>query len=217
MPLSETLVSQHRSDLVQLTSIADENLSRAWLKLGADIEAGLLDVLPGLIDLYGSAASTLGADWYDEMRDAAGVSGQFSGIAAELPDAGRAPALVGWATSEATSPEALLKLVSGGLQMTIADLDRQSVAVSSIEDPKADGWQRVARGAGCPFCVMLAGRGEVYTKSAADFSSHGHCHCVAVSAFSGHERPVKPYTPSLKQSSDADRVRVRDWIAANPQ
>jgi len=46
-----------------------------------------------LVAIYGSAAATLGADWYDEMRAAAAVKGRFRAIPAELPDQGRTDAL----------------------------------------------------------------------------------------------------------------------------
>jgi hypothetical protein len=39
--------------------------------------------------------------------------------------------------------------------------------------------QRVLGGAGCDFCQMLAGRGEVYSAETADFEAHDHCGCTA--------------------------------------
>jgi hypothetical protein len=157
-------------------------MSRIWLQIEADMQAGLMDVLPGMIDMYGSAAATLGSDWYDEMRDAAEVPGRFSAITAELPDAGRAQALAGWATATGTDAASVLTLVSGGLQKAIADIDRQSVRLSSVEDPKSQGWKRTGSGK-CDFCRMLIGRGAVYSDATAHFESHDHCHCLAVPEF----------------------------------
>ena len=105
--------------------------------------------------------------------------------------------------------------ISGGLQRRIANVARDTVTFSAVEDPGADGWQRVARSGGCAFCRMLAGRGAVYTKSSSDFASHDDCHCVAMVAWKGIERPVKPYTPSAATITDADRARVRAWMASN--
>jgi hypothetical protein len=215
MPLQE-LTNSHRADLEKLTGLAENDLRLIWAEFNnTDTLTGLMDVLPQLVALYGSAAATLGADFYDEIRDASDVAGLFTGIAAEDPDPQRAHALAGWAVNTGTDGAATLALVTGGLQRIIADQARMSVAVSAVADPKADGWQRVAHG-GCAFCQMLAGRGEVFSKASADFASHDKCHCVAVAAFGGKPRPVKPYTPSERDSSDADRARVRAWIAANP-
>jgi hypothetical protein len=167
--------------------------------------------------MYGAAAATLGADWYDELRAAEDIAGNFTAVTAEPPDPGRAYALAGWGSAEAAKdPVTALSLVAGGLQRIIADADRQSVVVSSVADPKAEGWQRVGHGA-CGFCSMLIGRGMVYREASADFASHDACRCTASPAWSGKPRPVKPYTPSERQSTEADRARVRAYLAANPQ
>lgn len=216
MPLL-ALTNSHRADLAQLTGLAENDLRLIWAEFNdTNTLTGLMDVLPNLVAVYGSAAATLGAEWYDEMREAADVAGQFSGIAAELPDPQRAHALAGWAVNTGTDQAATLALVTGGLQRIIANQDRQSVAVSAIEDPKAEGWQRAGSGK-CDFCNVLIGRGAVYSKASADFASHDHCHCYAVPAFGGRPRLVKAYTPTTKNVTDADRARVRAYIAANPQ
>jgi hypothetical protein len=213
----QALTAQHRADLAQLTGLAENDLRLIWAEFNnADPLAGLMDVLPELVAVYGSAAAALGAEWYDEMREAAEVAGRFTGIAAELPDVGRAHALAGWAVNTGLTEESVLALAVGGLQRIVANQDRMSVAVSTIADPKAEGWQRAGRGK-CDFCNVLIGRGAVYSESSADFASHDHCHCYAVPAFGGKPRLVKPYVPTTKNVTDADRARVRAYIAANPQ
>lgn len=147
---------------------------------------GLLDVLPRLVSLYGSAAATLGADWYDDLRDLAGVRGRFTAIPAELPDRGRMDALARWGVgplfqAEPDFPTTLVK-VTGGLQRIIANADRQTIQQSSVEDRRARGWARAGTGR-CDFCQMLIGRGAVYTEATADFETHDHCGCVAVPDF----------------------------------
>lgn len=212
------LTRAHRADLQQLTGLAAADLTSIWdeLNRAAGFD-GLMDEIPALVGMYGAAAATLGADFYDELRDAEAISGRFTALAAELPDAGRSHALAGWGIAEAAKDSVTaLTLVSGGLQRIIANADRQSVVESTVADPKAEGWQRVSH-SGCGFCSMLSGRGEVYSKASADFASHDHCHCVAVPVFGGRPRPVKPFTPSERVASDADRARVRDYLAANPQ
>lgn len=214
------LTSKHRADLEQLTGLASNDLTVIWGQFSTAGDtltlAGLMDVLPNMVALYGSAAATLGAEWYDEMRDAVEVPGLFSGIAAELPDEQRAHALAGWAVNTGTDQASTLALAVGGLQKIIANQDRQSVAVSAVADPKADGWQRMGTGK-CHFCAVLIGRGAVYTKASSSFASHDNCHCVSAPAFGGKPRLVKPYTPTTRNVTDADRARVREYLAANPQ
>lgn len=214
--------SRHRRDVDELVRLAARDLGIVWREFSSPAAAvrTLRELLPDLMNMYGSAAATLGADWYDELRDAEGIPGRFTALAAELPDTDRTDALAGWGLSPAFKAEpdwaSSLTLVSGGLQRIIANADRQSVAMSAVADPRATGWQRTGTGK-CDFCNVLIGRGVVYTKKSADFASHDHCGCVAVPAWGGRPRPVKPYTPSERESSDADRARVRAWLAANPQ
>lgn len=214
--------AQHRRDIDELVRLAARDLGIVWREFSSPDAAvrTLREVLPDLMGMYGSAAATLGADWYDELRDAAGIPGRFTALAAELPDTDRTDALAGWGLSPAFKAEpdwgSSLALVSGGLQRIIANADRQSIAMSSVADPKAHGWQRQGSGE-CDFCNVLIGRGDVYTKKSADFASHDSCGCLAVPAFGGKPIPVKPYTPTTRNVSDADRARVREYIRANPQ
>jgi hypothetical protein len=180
------LTQAHRADLQQLTGLAADDLSLIWDSLNAAAGFdGLMDELPKLVEMYGSAAATLGADWYDELRVAEEVAGSFTAVTAELPDPGRTYALAGWGAAEAVkNPVTALTLVTGGLQRIIANADRQSVTISAVEDPRSSGWKRVGRGrGGCDWCQMLIGRGAVYSEATAQFESHDHCFCTAVPEF----------------------------------
>lgn len=206
-----------RSAVEDLHVLAARDLRSLWGQVtnAAQAQEALSDLLPILVRTYGIAAATVAADWYDELRDDLNIDRRFSAIVADIDDSG-AQALAGWGvgplTREAPDWKAARVLVEGGLQRRIANAARETIRTSSIEDPSATGWQRSASG-GCPFCQMLAGRGAVYTSSSVDFASHDHCHCVCVPAFRGHPRIVKPYTPSQRVSTDADRARVRAYLA----
>lgn len=145
----------------------------------------LSDVLPSLVDVYGAAAATLAADWYDDLRDKAGARGRFTAIPAEVDDAG-ADVLARWGVAPLfdAKPDwsAAQVLIQGGLQRRIANMSRLTVTGSATADPGARGWRRVGVG-GCAFCRMLLGRGAVYTEATADFLSHDHCNCQAEPAF----------------------------------
>lgn len=195
-----------------LVGYANRDLAALWtqVKDAAEAHTALNDILPALIATYGAAAATLAADWYDELRDKVGVAGRFRAIPANIPDSG-AHALVGWALTEAKDYQSFQSLIEGGMQRRIANFSRGTVTSSAIADPKATGWQRTGSGE-CSFCSMLIARGAVYTEATADFASHDHCHCSAVPEFVGQPRPVKPYTPSSRNISDADRARVRDYL-----
>lgn len=208
-------VSQYRADIDELTRLANLDLQALWTQITTAAVARelLADILPALVDIYGAAAATLAADWYDELRVQDDITGQFTAVAAELPARPRMDALAGWAASTFDlDPSASLSNSQGGLQRIIADAGRQTIVGSSLADPKARGWQRSASG-GCGFCQMLASRGAVYTKSSVDFGSHDNCHCTAVPAWEGRELAVRPYKPSARSVTAADRVRTREWMA----
>ena len=206
-----------RRGVRDLSTLASADLRQLWSEVGDAVQAreALKDILPALVDTYGAAAATLAADWYDELRDEVRAAGRFTAIPAEIADSGT-DALARWGVDplfrKDGDPQAAFTLVEGGLQRRIANFSRQTVTYSTAQDPSADGWQRTGVGE-CAFCSMLIGRGAVYSESTADFASHDHCHCQAAPAFTGAPRPVKPYTPSSKNISDADRARVRQYLA----
>lgn len=191
-----------RSDLGHLTALAGRDLA-------ALSDAELAAALAELIYTYGAAAGSLAADWYDELRDQKGVAGQFRAVVPEIRDPG-VDALLGWAATFSD----VRAMLEGGVQRRILNVARETITGSSVADPKSHGWQRVGHGE-CGWCLMLISRGAVYSKATADFSSHDSCRCTAQPAWGGQEIAVKPFTPSERNISDADRARAKAWIAAN--
>lgn len=182
---------QHRRDLQAVTGLAGADLDRMWQqiqgKTAEQTRDQLIEALTQLVGVYGPAAATLAADWYDDMRDASDARGRFTAIPAELPDAEGTVIVARWAAgplfSAEPDQEAALARAGAGVQKMVADADRGTVLGSLRQDRSARGYQRVTSGEGCDFCRMLAGRGAVYSATTADFRSHDHCHCIAVPAF----------------------------------
>ena len=203
-----------RSLLIQLSDNAVAELAALWAQLDAQtVGEGLFDVLPALVGDYGDAAANLSAEWYVEHRYDLNVSGSFTAEPAE-PDLG-ANALAGWGTSLAADNYATaLPLISGGLIKRVMTASRDTLTVASHDDPEARGWQRAGRGE-CDFCRLLIGRGAVYTRKTVNFGAHDNCKCTAVPAFGGRPIPVEPYKVTDRDITDADRARVRQWIADN--
>lgn len=212
-------------ETAELVRLADRDLAQLWQLVanGASAEVALRDLLPAIIEQYGSLGATLAAEWYDEQRDKAGVRGRFTAIPVESGDRGT-QALIGWALTEATDDAGLRALILGGTQRRIADHVRGTVMGSAIADPRADGWQRVGTGSStCKFCQMVNGRGAVFSEATADFAAHDNDDCQAVPAWKGQPVPVKPYRvsprrtlgPDGKPIPDADFERAKAWIEAN--
>lgn len=198
--------------------------TRIWFRLNLNNPDVLRDplaaVLAEISNKYGDAAATLAADFYDDMRaDVVKSGARFTPKLADVPGPNRFQSLAGWGISPlfGANPDPLTALhkLNGGLTLVVGNVYRETITGSSIADPAARGWQRVADGNACGFCLMLEGRGAVYSEAGVDFGAHDHCGCTAEPAFEGEPVPVQPYTPTARRVTDADRARAREWIKAH--
>lgn len=209
---------QHRSEVRALARLAGIDLIALLGGVTSPEEAftALMDSLPTLTAVYGSAAGAMGATFYDDQRAAAGAAGRFSAVVADLPGEERFRALASWSIGDLPLDDSRLAVVqskaAGGLSRIVANADRDTIIGSAELDPVAQGWQRITGPGSCGFCRMLAARGVVYTSRTVDFGAHDSCSCVAAPAFSGAPRPVAEFTPSAREIPDADRARAREWM-----
>lgn len=212
-----------RKQIAHLTLLAKGDLDELFRRVSdarsPQLRAALMDVLPSMIDTYGSAAASLAADWYDELRDEATARGRFSAIPADLGDT-KVDGLIGWAMDTAKSDDAFQMMIDGGMQKRIANASRQTVMQSAVADPSSVGWKRIGVGS-CAFCVMLIDRDELYSEASADFASHEHCNCQAYPLIKGAEPvDVKKYVKSSRYIEDdalraKQQARVKEWIATH--
>lgn len=178
-------VARHRKNIADLSTIAGRDLAILTRKHTdpTELRDVLLTALPIMASVYGSAAATLGANWYDDLRDASGVRGRFRAIPATPAGSERTDTLTRWAIGplfqESPDQTTAVSNLAGGMQEIIANADRETITVSSVDDPRASGWERVTSG-GCDFCQELAS--QTY-RSEANFDSHTFCQCSAVPIF----------------------------------
>ena len=213
---------QARQGLLDVRDLAQRELADALRFIGAmppdKRRDALMDILPALVDRYGSAAVALAADWYVDARLAAEVRGLFDPVLAPVPTARRYASLLEkvapmpWDSAEA--------LILAGIGRTVADMHRLTIVNSAIADPAASGWMRVGVGATCDFCRVLIGRGAVYSDATVTFKSHDNCKCVAAPAWApGRRVPTVAYQASKRNVSPsvkrANNRRMYEWIKAN--
>lgn len=204
---SATQLREHRAAIASLTDLAKTDLATVFrqVETGDQAREALLDVLPPLADAYGEASATLAADWYDELRDQAGIAKRFAAVPADAIPREQAEALARWAVGPmfAADPakETALAKAQGGVQRLVANMDRLTIAKSTGLDPAGARFARVASAGGCPFCRMLAGRGAVYHSeaTAGGHQYHDHCHCIVVPSWDDIDVPphVLPSPPEL--------------------
>lgn len=223
MPLSTAEV---RQEIIDLAAASDAEIAAIFRTMTAataeEVRDRLLDELPGLGANYELASGSLAADWYDDLRDAAEVSGRFQAIVAPLAEDEQWSALVRWGVGplfqSAPDMTAAQSLVQGGTQRLMANAHRNTIIESSLADRKAAGWARYGNGDTCTFCRMLIGRGAVYKDSTAKFGAHDHCNCVAGPSFddsSSVDGFLGSSRPRSIDARSADAARARGWMADN--
>jgi len=158
---------QHGLQIDDLSLLATADLNRLLISLegsGPDrVRDTLLEVMPELMVPYITASGELSAVWYEDLREAA-VGGSFTAVTAGDVAPERVDALVRWGVKPlyGQSDSTVLSLLGGGLQRIIAGADRSTIAANAQKDVVSTSWARVARPGACKWCLMLAGRGDVY-------------------------------------------------------
>lgn len=212
------IIEAHRD--VRTLAVADAR--RLWDSLDHDdpleVREALEDLLPPLVDGYGEIAATVTADWYDDLRDAAGVSGAFSAVLAAPVAAEAVRANARWAIGPLFSadpdPEAAFGLLAGEVDRLTLQSGRQTVSASVKNDPAGPRWARVPQGRTCAFCLTLASRGAVYRSEETagglhPDSYHADCDCVPTPVW-----PDQPYPEGY--DPDALYEQYREAVETAP-
>lgn len=217
-----TSAAEARQGLVDLTTLARRDLAAFWVLVRGwpadQIRDALMDVLPALGAEYGDAAAELAASHFETARELSGARGSFAPVLAERPQRARWEALSRWGVdplfSATPDAQAALALIAGGLQRSIADQHRQTIVGSSLADPQASGWRRVARSDGCSFCRMLASRpGYVYSEKSVEFRSHDNCNCSAAPSWDPKVEKISsgiPYAQSQRKAGWSAERKARE-------
>ncbi|MEE1813553.1 hypothetical protein PUR59_00610 [Streptomyces sp. SP18ES09] len=187
-----------------------------------------------LIDRYGAAAATLAAEFYDQQRLTADVSGSFHAVpAAETPET-QVEQSLRWATADLwpTGKEqepldvrlaAVQARAQGVAQKLVADRARATMRDSAGRDRGAVAYARAAALGACSFCKLMAARGAVYKDAARagrdandKFSGdasvvkfHDNCHCTIVPVFRGQRFELSPH------AAEWDRL-YQEYAAGHP-
>lgn len=211
-------VEAHRESVADVTAVAFADLVATWGTMltaeVAELVQRLLDFLPGLFGDYGSMVGSVSADWYDDLRDEAGLPSGFRATPVDVSSFQDAlEPLVRWSVEPLLGadpePDAALSRLAGGAQKLLAGVDRGTVAQSAAADPGKPIYARHASANACTFCRLLATRDAVYgseesaltvvgTRGARQIQAlgdryHSSCHCVAVPLWPGQEFERAPY------------------------
>lgn len=136
-----------------------------------------------------------------------------SGSVAAIKKAGAAAPALTVSRAFVTTSQSMARLVR--------DATREQTRLTALNDDRFGGWQRVGVGKTCAFCRMLISRDATYAEHSVRFASHTNCNCEVQPWFGGEAKSVDEYRQSERRATfndkqlDADRERVRKWLAVN--
>lgn len=223
-----------RRALLRVTAAAQREVRRVAQEAPqepAAARAALFATVPLIVNDYADGAAALALEWFEDLRDDARPSRPFTPepFTANTEDDLRA--LVARSTEplwdlervqreveqefDAAYAETLARIEAKVQQAVAADF-RETVTRNTARDSEAVGWQRFARPGGCKFCVMLAGRGAVYTEASVRFASHENCGCVAGPSYNqdAPRADVLQYQASKRKRTAAERAALRKYLNA---
>lgn len=212
--------NQLRRAQSQVIGSAEGDLTRVFRSLDLSrprvARDALLEAYPAVVDSYGDVASTVSAEWYEDLRRSQ-VGGTYNARLAPPASAEWSEKTVRWASGDlfTDDPFRVLNTLSGSLTRALGDASRETVMENTKQDKESVGWARGAQPDSCGFCLMLSHRLGIYKRSTADFASHDYCRCVALPSWDSDqpEVPVRAYEASKRLASVKARINNPDLSA----
>ncbi|MFE0470476.1 hypothetical protein ACFW2V_02520 [Streptomyces sp. NPDC058947] len=138
-----------------------------------------IEAVAALVARYAEASATLGADFYDSEREAAGISGTFTVQLADPPPGEQTSNSLRWATKDlwprdedtATVAQmdpfdirldAAMSKADGAIDRLVLNAGRETVQNAVRRDGGAIAYARAAALGCCSFCALMSSRGAVY-------------------------------------------------------
>jgi hypothetical protein len=201
-----------------IRSLVQRELRALWAALPGSPEAAtvaLVEFLPSLISAYGDVAATVAAEFYEQMRTEANISGRFTPRLAPSPAAEAVQINARWAAGPLyrDAPlEALARLDHIVDRMSL-QAGRDTIDANVRTDPASPRWARVPTGAEtCAFCLTMASRGPVYGSKRSAGGDHNHfhaaCDCTPTPIWPGDALPEGYDPDALYQSYLAARDKA---------
>ena len=232
MLLSE--VDELRGQLTSATTLASEDAA-AYARSIADespekVAAQIKEAVPALVESYGGVAAEAGALFYETQRP--------TYRPAEIAPPSIGDVLMhdlGYALVPLFNPDgfdvpllSFVSLVSSVTQKHAAAGMRDTIVLSSSNDPDAYGVRRYARANACAFCRLLSVQEADVTESTV---WHRNCHCVTVPWWEDNPLPENPYEAGWRNALNASReellrlqrelkpagMRWRNFFKAHPE
>jgi hypothetical protein len=207
------LTDQHRQAQAAVNAAALRDYVRLWPLWRVEDQSkpqdddhsfpALAAALLILIRAHHKLSTSLAAEYFDAFRGAERVQGSFSPRLADPVNTDKVTSAL-YVTGRVMTRRAMLAgksplearqvafvRTAGLVTQEVLRGGRDTIILSTGEDPKALKWARVTNGTPCAFCAMLASRGAVYLgHDTAEFRPHLHCNCQPEPHYEGAGLPV---------------------------
>lgn len=177
--------------------------------------------LPEVIRDYGDVGAAIAAEFYDDLRaQSPAIRSAYAAVMGDAVPVDAVRASTRWAVGplfgrgKVRTPEQALANVIQVANRFVLGSGRKTILTNVERDPARARYARVPSGeTTCPFCLVLASRGPVYTSgNDAGHKFHGHCDCVPTPMWDGDELPegydptalYGVYKRALRESSTGD-------------
>lgn len=201
-------VAAYRKAQRDVVALAYDELLAFWRTLDTSDAIATVRALeafmPELIQAYGEVGAAIAADFYDDLRDRSPrIRTAYRAVMGDAVRVEAVRASTRWAVGPlfgkgaVRTPEQALANVVQVSNRFILGSGRETIMTNVARDPARARYARVPTGSStCPFCLMLASRGAVYTSGDdAGHKYHGHCDCVPTPMWDGDALP-DGYDPS---------------------
>lgn len=206
-PAQRRAAKQQAENQSHIATLVAAALAGVWALLDLNDVAGTVDAfvegVNAVVQQYAAISQTTAADFYEEARREAGVTGPYTAHIGDLPPLEQVEASTRWALQDIIEPKPGVSLrdqpvlaaahvkVEGVVDKMVTDSARDLVTDNVFRDPKANGYARETQPGCCYFCAMLATRGAIYkSRASAELVQsdkkgrkgepyHNHCHCTA--------------------------------------
>lgn len=225
-------VDEMRRANARIAAAATAELEAFWKTLDVDnpkaAQRALTEFVVALVAKYGDLSAAVAADWFERLREKAGIRTAFAAVLGDLTPDEAVVKSTEWASRHlfSDSPAATLGPLGTIVDRYTLQPGRDTISASVAADPRRALWARVPTGeTTCAFCVVMASRGAIYLSRESAGGGrggvmgwldslfgegdnyHGHCDCVPTPVWDRDELPEGYHPGELyDQYRDARRA-----------
>ena len=196
--VNRAFIEQFANSLGALSDSAKKTLVKQLSTVDLDNYHDVAGVMRFVCMPYTDMSAAITADFYNQIRKAAGAKGTYSATAESGYDPDKVTAAsyaIQKEVSEGRNTVPFVHLLEDVVDREIKNASDYCVRRNTRRDPAKPRYASVPTSSNpCAWCVMRASQGFVYYDSKTVEHSHHACKCIAVPGFDGYTE-VEGYDP----------------------